>query len=270
MILKVAKNELIKTFYHKQFHILLVFIIIMALFSTYIYADIQIKIINGEIEVNRYTEEVKQSYINMNGSIFMWNFLTDFIFKPMIPYFLIFMVLFSIKTFSEDNSSGNLKFFILDINNRTDIFYGKILYLFAIITIVVLINILLSFILGVIFFGIKGMTIKGLLFISSIYLLAIIPILSFTTLIGVCSLMLVSSNVCIVIGVMLSVLVSVIDRFTISKHFSPIGILTRLIDADIIDIKIIDLIKSNFIASIYFGVSIVVGILLFKEKDWIY
>lgn len=270
MILKVAKNELIKTFHHKQFYILLVFIIIMALFSTYIYSDIQNKIINGDVEANRYTEEVKESYINMNGSIFMGSFLTDFIYKSMIPYFLIFMVLFSIRTFSEDNTSGNLKFFILDYNNRVDIFYGKILYLFAIITIVVLINILLSFILGVLFFGVKGMTIKGLLSISSIYLLAIIPVLAFSSLAGVFSLMPGPSNVFIFIGIMLSVLVSVIDRFTISKYFSPIGILTKLIDVNVIDIRIFDLVKSNFVAFIYFGIAMVIGILSFRKKDWIY
>lgn len=270
MITKIAKNELTKTFRNKQFYILLAFVIVMVSLSAYFYNDIRNNIIAGSVGINRYTPESIEIFKNMNAITFMSMFLSDFIFKATIPFFVIFMIIFSVRTFSEDNVGGNLKFFVLDVNNKVDICYGKLLYLLLIITIVVLINISLSFLLGLFVFGISEITIKEVLYVLFVYFSSIIPVLAFSSLIGIVSMVSSKSNTFIIIGIMGSVLISLLDKFTYSKYFSPIGIISKIADKDIFNMPMMDLVQSNFVALLYFTIAVVIGTVLFRKKEWVY
>ncbi|MDD6794148.1 MAG: ABC transporter permease subunit [Clostridiaceae bacterium] len=270
MIIKVAKNELRKVFYSKQFYVLLVFIIIMSFLSAYLYGDIRNSILSGTVDADRYSAEVKQNFINMNAITFMQMLLTDFIFKPMIPFFAIFMVVFAVKTFAEDNVSGRLKFTILECDQRAKICYGKLLYLFIITFIGVLMNFVCGFLLGSFIFGLKGVTAGNFLSEIGMYVSAIIPIVSFAAIIGVISMVASKNNTFIVIGVMSSILISLLDKFTVTKYYSPLGIITRISQVGISDISKIDLLQSNLVSAIYIVITIIIGSIIFNRKEWKY
>lgn len=73
--------------------------------------------------------------INITTQSFLKLFLTDFIYKPFIPLFLIFVGIISVNVFCDDYVSGNMKFFLISKMRKSQLYIGKVVYMFLVVLI---------------------------------------------------------------------------------------------------------------------------------------
>ena len=176
-----------------------------------------------------YTEEFKSVLMNMNGVTFAKLSLTDFIYKNNLPFFLIFVVIHTVNTFSSDRENGTMKFTLLTGVDKETLIAGKLMFMASSIGMIVLLNILLSLAIGCFFFGGTGDFIQIIEYIG-ISLLAILPGLSMAVIVAVLSQIRISSKIIMAIGLITVLVLGMLDTMTATNRFSPIGALSIYAD----------------------------------------
>lgn len=263
----LLKNEIIKMIHSKKNLVLIGCLLFMILSIVYIMFVNQRNILNDMPQIRNLNEQLKNDILNINSVIFLRQFSTEFIFRPVVPYFIFFMVITSVEIFGEDFFSGNMKFFINIDKKRINVFISKVLALFVYSIFIVALNIILAFVIGCLFFG---TSFNGLPRIILIYLSSIIPVVSFSLIIGLISLYVENKKLSTIIGIASSIFITVADRLTGTRIFSPIGILGVMDRIKPINIQLSELIFPNMVSLIYLFVFLMAGIYIFKNKEYTY
>ena len=265
MIVNFFKNEIIKMIHSKKMYILLVFVTFMVAAICYmIYLD-KINIINDVPKTRQYTSHLKMDILNMNSVIFLKHFSTEFVFRTVVPYFVFFMVVFSVGIFGEDFFSGNMKHFIRLDKSHVNIFKAKVLSLIVYSLLTVFVNLVLGFIISSMVFKISF---NGLGRIILIYLSSVIPVASFGLIIGIMSMFIKNKTVSIIIGIVTSIFLTVSDRLTFTSSFSPIGVLGLMDKVRADNISLRSLFLANVTSIIYLMVAYFIGKKIFKNKEF--
>jgi len=264
VIIKLLKNEIIKMVHSKRNYVLIGCLVFMILSIVYITFMNQQNILNNMPKIQNLDEARKQDILNMNTVIFLKQFATEFIFRPIVPYFIFFMVVLSVEVFGEDFYSGNMKFFINIDKKRISIFVAKILSLVVYALFIVILNIVLGFTISSLFFKVSF---DGGFRIIVIYLSAIIPVVSFSLIIGLISMYIQNKKISLVIGIAGSIFLTVADRLTMTRYFSPIGIVSILEKIRPTDIHLSDLFMANLTSVVYLIIFYFIGIYIFKNKE---
>lgn len=255
----------------KRNYILLSFVIFMIVAIIYIIYLSKSNIINNIPKSQQFSSEIKWQILHMNGVIFLSQFSIEFIFRSAVPYFLFFMIVFSIESFGEDFYSGNMKFFANIDKKCTNILTAKILCLIIYSFLIVMINLILGFIISSLVFGVSF---NGLGRIIVIYLSAIIPAASFALIIGIISMFIKNKTISLTLGFASSIFITVSDKITISRSFSPIGIIGIIekfgTENVYSNIPLESLIMPNIVAGIYLLSFYFIGKRIFSNKEFIY
>lgn len=267
MIIRLLKNEIIKMIHSKKNYVLISCLIFMILAIVYIIFMNQKNILANTPEIRKLNPQLKTDILNMNSVIFLRQFCTEFVFRPVVPYFIFFMVVVSVELFGEDFFSGNMKFFVNIDKKRINLFIAKVLSLFVYSLFIVSLNIVLGFIISSLFFK---MSFKGLFRIILIYLSSIIPVVSFSLIIGLISMYVQNKKLSLVIGIGSSIFLTVADRLTLTSKFSPIGILGIMDKIRPMNIQLNNLLWANITSLIYLFVFCFIGIYIFRNKEFSY
>ncbi|MGO5065757.1 hypothetical protein FDF31_00680 [Clostridium sporogenes] len=265
MIINILKNEITKMIHSKKNYILFIFLIFMIVSIIFIINSDKARIVNSQaisMDKNR-----ARDILNMNSVLFLNYFSTEFIFRTVVPYFVFFMVAFSVDSFGEDFFGGTMKYCINLCENNTDIFIGKVLNLFVCAFFIVMSNILLGFIISS--FAFKT-TFYGLGRIIFIYLSSIIPVVSFSLIIGLISMFIQNKNISFALGIMISIFLTISDRLTITSKFSPIGVLGLMDKVRATNISFGLLVTSNIVSCVYLIIALFIGMNIFKNKEFNY
>jgi len=230
VIIKVITNEFIKLFSEKKFYVFLLVIGAMALLSAYAYSDMKLEVLNNTAKAQNYSDALKAVLLNMTPSSFLKLFATDFIYKPFIPLFLIFVGIIGVNTFCEDYVSGNMKFFLVSPLTKVQLFIGKMLYMLLLIVLLVLGNMVFGYVVGNGFFGMESMNMTKALEVISIYLFAVLPAFAFTMIIALLSLVVKNTRTIMTGSIILAIGLTVADSFSASKYFSPVGAISVMQD----------------------------------------
>jgi ABC-2 type transport system permease protein len=265
-MIKFLKNEIIKMLDSKKIYTFLIFLIFMIVTICYIVHSQQNNIISNASEAKKYPEQIKMNILNMNSVIFLKQFSTEFIFRPVVPYFAFFMVAFSVEIFGGDFFSGNMKYFARLDKNHINIFKAKVLSLIVYSFLFVLITIVLGFIISSLAYKISF---NGLGRIILIYLAASIPVASFGLIIGIMSMSIKNRSISLTLGIFISIFVTVCDRLTISRNFSPLGVISIMEKARD-SIHLSSLLMANVVSVIYLAVAYFIGKRIFKNKEFNY
>lgn len=266
MMFKFLKNEIIKMLDSKKIYILLAFATFMILAICYLTHSQQNNIINNTGHAMEYPEQMKFNILNMNSVIFLKMFSTEFIFRPVVPYFIFFMVVFSVEVFGQDFFSGNMKYFARLDKRHTDIFRAKVLSLIVYSFLFLLITVILGFTISSIAFKISF---NGLGRIILIYLSAIIPVVSFGLIIGIVSMFIKNKTISLTLGIVISIFLTISDKLTITRYFSPIGVIAIMEKARD-NVTLNSLLMADLIACIYLLIAYLIGKKIFQRKEYDY
>ncbi|MBI6874472.1 hypothetical protein [Clostridium aciditolerans] len=267
MTIKFLKNEIIKIMHSKKIYILLSFVIFMVLAISYIMYSEKNNIINNVPRTLKYSEQFKMEVLHMNSTIFLKQYSIEFVFRTVVPYFIFFIIAFSVEIFGEDFFSGNMKYFARLDKNTDSIFKAKVLSLIVYSFLIVVINIILGFVISSFIFGVSF---YGLARVIFIYSSAVIPAASFGLIIGIISMFIKNRTVSLTLGIVFSIFLTITDRLAITSKFSPIGILGIMDKARIENITAKTLIIANITSCIYLVVAYFIGKRIFKTKEFYY
>lgn len=267
MMLKVVKNEYIKFFSGKKPYIFLLIIAVIAFLSAYMYADSRMQIINNTAAAQKVPLELKEMLLNITPLVFLKLFATDFIYKPVLQCLLIIIGIITVNTFCEDYTSGNMKFFLVSSLKKAQLFIGKIIYLLTIILLIVTANMVFGYIAGAAFFGTGVFDIKVFGEVLLVYGFSVIPGVAFATIIAILSILIRNTMTMFPLAIFISIILTTIDLFTVTKYFSPVGAMS-LIGFDVISSSLNkDFILTNGVSLIYIAIGIVILTKIIKKQD---
>ena len=262
-ILKVIKNEFVKLIHQKKFIILFVVILLLCILAAYGYNDMRNGVLNHTAKSEDYGSAFKALIPNLNYIRFSMLFSSDFIYKPLLPIYLIFIAIIFTCVLSEDYLGGTMKFSLVSPITKRQLILGKILFMLAISALIALFNLGISLVIGYIVFG-GGNIISGeLLKVISIYIFSIAPVMAFGTMILLISLIIKNTSTVISTTIVLAIILNIVDNFTKTKNFSPIGLLAKFSDGYYVNI-------SDGIVSMIFALAYIIlfsAIILFKVKN---
>lgn len=222
---KIIRNEFKKFFSGKIFIFELLLIVGLCGIAVSAYKEMSEIAINNLPKAQYYAEDLKETLININGVLFAKLFLTDFIYKGYFSFFLIFTIIIAVTTFSSDRESGNMKFTLLAGADRNTLIMGKLMFLFLVIIVTVIFNIILSLAVGMIFFGVSAAS-EDLMALIVINFLAVLPAAAATVLTAVISQVRMNSKAVMAVGMVFAFAMGMLDTSTQTYWFSPIGALS--------------------------------------------
>ncbi len=228
-IYKITFNELNKFFRSKKFYVLCFLIVGLAILAVIAYRDMALNVITNSSKSENYSEELKIVLRNLNGINFSRLFLTDFIFKSFFSIFVIFILLISIDVFCIDKESGNFKFTLLTGVKVWEAYIGKIIAMILIASLIIFSNLFISFILGQIFFD-SELNMQNLYTVFLLYFSSIVPAIIISLIIALSCLSKISSKLLSIIGILFTFILGTVDSLTVTKYFSPIGLLSVFSD----------------------------------------
>jgi ABC-type transport system involved in multi-copper enzyme maturation permease subunit len=228
-IIKITLNELKKFIRSKKFYVLCFLIIGLALLAVYAYNEMAQNVMTNSPKIKGYSEELKTILVNLNGTNFARLFLTDFIYKNFFSIFIIFILLISIDIFGIDKEIGTFKFTLLTGVKVWEVYIGKIVAIALISLAIVSSNLITSFALGQIFFD-TNFNVQNFSTVVLLYLSSVIPAIIISLLIAILCLSKVSSKVLTIVGILFVFIFGTVDSLTITKYFSPIGLLSVFSD----------------------------------------
>lgn len=224
-IFNVLRNETIRFLNEKKLYVIFAIIGVLVILATVAYKDMINNVLIDDIRSAGYSEEFKGLLQSFSGINFSKMCLTDFIYKPYFSIYLIFIAIIAVNVFSNDYKSGNLKFTLLTNTSVAQVYIGKILFMVVVSLMIVTINLILSLIIGQIAFG-GSIILSELLNVVLLYLIAIIPAVVFSLIIGIVSLTKLNSNIIIGSAIGIIITLGIIDTLTNFKYISPVGILS--------------------------------------------
>lgn len=236
-ILNIVRNEFIKLTSSKKFIILIFLIVSVCILSGYGYIQMRNDVINQTAKGLGFDQNVKSTLMNLNYAKFSILFSSDFIYKPFLPIYLIFMSILLGSLVSEDYLEGTMKFSLISPVSKQDLILGKILFIFIFSTLIAIFNLIISLVVGYILFGASNVNIYDVYNGIYIYLISVLPIMAFSTIVIYISLIIKNTATVITISVIMSIIITIVDYFTKTKEFSPIGILSIFSDGYSINIE---------------------------------
>jgi len=228
-MVKIIQNEFRRFFSSKIFIFEIILMIGLCALSVVAYKDMANMAAENLPRAEAYSEEMTQVLLNMNGVSFAKLFLTDFIYKDYISFFLIFIVIFAVNTFSSDRENGTMKFTLLTGVDQGTLIGGKLVFMACAIGVILLFNMVLSLLVGFIFFGGKCDFVQLIEYIG-INMLSILPGLSIAVIVALLSQIRVSPKVIMGIGLIVVFVLGMLDAMTATKQFSPVGALSHFYD----------------------------------------
>ena len=262
-ILKVVKNEFIKLIHQKKFIILFVVILSLCILAAYGYSDMRNDVLKHTAKSEDYDNSFKALITNLNYIRFSILFSGDFIYKPLLPIYLIFIAIIFTSVLSEDYLEGTMKFSLVSPITKSQLILGKLLFMLVISSIVALFNLAISLIIGYITFGGANLISGELLKVISIYILSIAPVMAFGTIVLLISLIVKNTGTVISTTIVLAIILNIVDYFTKTKDFSPIGLLAKFSNGYYVNIS--DGIVPIIFAVVY--IALFSTIILFKVKN---
>ncbi len=201
-MLKVIKNEFIKMFNGKKFYILAILVIV----------SIAIGIVMGKSDVQSH----------MNAGNFLTSVLLGMVMRPIVP---MFMVLVIAETFTEDYSRGTMKFTLMAGVKRSELIFGKMLFIALYAVIFMVVTLVSSYIIGTIAFGtgINGEFFNNFIFNVKLCSSVILPLISFSIVLSFVALLINNSGAMIGFGIGVSVIMVMLDQIKNVMYFTFSG-----------------------------------------------
>ena len=262
---KIVKNEFRKFFKGKIFIFEFLLIIGLCLLGVTAYKDMVDITVNELPKSQTYSEALKDTLRSMDGAEFSKLFLTDFIYKSFFSFFLIFIVITAVNVFSDDRESGNMKFTILTGVDRNTVILGKLIFMVCSIFMTVIFNLVLSLVVGTIFFGAPA-SMDTVLEVVGMTLLAVVPAFAITVFIALLSQIKISSKIIMAVGIVFTFIMGVLDTLTGTSRFSPIGSLSVFSD----NVPAINhqLLTGCAVSAVYVAVGIAAMILISSRYEY--
>lgn len=262
---RIIKNEFIKFFHGKKFIFIMALIIGMCGLAAVAYKDMANIAVNNLPKAETYSDEMKHILMHINGVNFSKLFLTDFIYKGYFSFYILFIVLIAADVFPIDNESGNMKFALLTGVKSSQLFMGKIAYMFCVSLAIVLFHFVVSVIFGQFVFGGACLTFD-LLQLLLLTAFAVLPAVSMAVIIALLSQLKLTSKIIIGCGIALSLILGVADTLSKSKYLSPIGALSIFNES-------VPIIKNEiaiclFSSCLYLVIGIFVLYLIIHKRDY--
>ncbi len=201
-MLKVLKNEFMKMVNGKRIYILALLVII----------SIAIDIVMGKVDV--------QSHVNAQN--FLTSALFGMVMRPIVP---MFMVLVIAETFTEDYSHGTMKFTLMTGIKRSEMIFGKLLFIALYAVIFVVVAFVSSYIIGTIAFGtgINGEFFNNFIYNAKLCSSVILPLISFSIVLSFVALLINNSGAMIGFGIGVSVIMVMLDQIKNVMYFTFSG-----------------------------------------------
>jgi len=201
-MLKVLKNEFIKMVNGKKFYILALLVIF----------SIAIDIVIAKSDVQTH----------MNAQNFLTSALFGMAMKPFVP---MFMVLVIAETFTEDYSHGTMKFSLMTGVKRSELIFGKLIFIALYAVIFMLIVFASSYIVGTIVFGtgIKGEFFNNFIYNAKLCSSVILPLISFSIVLSFVALLMNNSGAMIGFGIGIDLIMMMVDRIKNIMYFTFSG-----------------------------------------------
>lgn len=219
---KIFENEVMKFLSSKKMKFIILFIVGMTILAAYAYNDMANAVAAGLEKTINYPDDLKTFLANISGTNFMLAFLSDVIYRSELPFYLIFIVIIAVEVFSEDYQRGTLKFTLLTGVECKDVLLGKFLFMAYISLAIALINFVFSFIVGQIVFG-GNVFNDVLLEVLILTVLVVAPAMALSSIIFLLSQTNLSSKIIMIFGILFTIFIGILDAFTGSKRFSPVG-----------------------------------------------
>lgn len=267
-ILNVLKNELVKLIYQKKFVILLSIIALLCILAGYAYNEMKIELLNHTVKSEGFSDQMKSILLNLNYINFSILFSGDFVYKPLLPVYLIFMSIIVTSVISEDYLAGTMKFSLISPITKIQLMLGKLLFVFVISVIIALFNFIVSLFVGYVVFGASNVILSELLKAFSIYIISIFPVMAFGTIVLCISLTIKNTGTVIAATIILAIGLNMVDYFTKTKDFSPIGLLAKFSNS--YSINLADGILPVVCSMAYIVVFSVIILLKIKREDIAY
>lgn len=225
-MVKIVQNEFKKFFSSKTFIFEILLMVGLCVLSIVAYKDMANIAAEELPRAEAYSDEFTNVLMNMNGVAFAKLFLTDFIYKDYISFFLLFVVIYAVNTFSSDRENGTMKFTLLTGVDQKTLIAGKLVFMACAIGVILLFNMVLSLLVGFIAFGGKCDFLQLLEYIG-LNALTILPGLAIAVIVAVLSQIRVSSKVIMGVGLVMVFILGMLDAMTPTIHFSPVGALSH-------------------------------------------
>lgn len=219
---KIFENEITKFLYTKKLKFIIFFVAATTMLATYFYNDMVNAVAQGLEKTNTYPDELKMFLINLSGTDFMLSFLTDFIYKSVFPFYLIFIAIIAVEVFAEDYQNGTLKFTLLTGVEGKDVILGKFLFMAFVALIISLISFVFSFIVGQLVFG-GAIDWNVFLEVLILSVLVVAPTMALTSIIFILAQTNLNTKIITLLGIGFTVVMGILDSLTESIRFSPIG-----------------------------------------------
>lgn len=242
-MLKVLKNEFIKMINGKKLWIFIgvnfISIILMAYMA------------------------FKEPYAHIGTQNFLEVCLWGIVMRPIIPIFIILAVA---ETITEDYSKGTMKFSIITAIKKREIMLGKFLFLAFYEIIMLIISFVQCYIVQIFTLGIGNS--QAFIYNIKCYFVIMLPLLAFSMIISLVSILIDNSTVVITINIALYFIVDMINFFvksTIGSIFLG-GLNTyRLIGK----VNNYEIALAIAIAGLYTLIFLALNIEIIKKKDFV-
>lgn len=188
-MLKVLKNEIIKTLSGKKIYILISIIIV----------SIILMVVMGKTNAD----------FQMTANNFVSRTLEGMIMKPLIP---IFMILIVAEVFTEDYVNGTMKFSLMTPIKKIELISGKFLFIAVYAAALMSISFIFSYIVGIITFGNISEFVKTLSYDIKCYTIVMLPILAFSAVLSFLSLFVNNNGAMIGLGIGIYFIMIIVDQ----------------------------------------------------------
>ena len=264
--MKVAKQEVIKFMHQKKFiFLLIVFVICTYMMGSWM-GDLIVKI-KTETLTSDMADTFKNFLLSLNGVSFSHYVCQNFIYRDMFPIFLIFISLIVISSVSDDYEDGTMKFILISKVNKKELIMGKMFGILFIIAGSTLVFLIVSVLFGIYKFGITGINFADCLSLIYYYAISLIPEMAWSLLLVLICLLIRNKLVVTFASIIGVILLSNIDRLTVTKGFSPIGIIQTYTKLKIEEVNINNTILGLVVPIIYIALCAFISIRKFKKED---
>lgn len=211
--MKILKLDFYKIFQKKGYLVCIGAVVLFVLSSAFAYSGAT------DDELNFLLQD-------FNAMKYIWLASTDILYQGTTLFSLMLLGIILSNLYLEDFKNGCYKYVIIAGVKKKSFFVGKVLFTSLIVGSFVVFAFLCVTIVGIIFWGTNGINLKEFLDAFLLYIVTIIPMVSFLFLLYDIALIIKNVRVINFIAVVLPLILGIVDSLSITKNFSPIGLLT--------------------------------------------
>lgn len=211
--MKILKVDYYKLFQKKGYLICGIFVIGSVLLSAFAYSGVSANSLNSLLQ-------------DFDSMKYIWLASTDVLYQGTTLFSLMLLGIILTNLYLEDFKNGCYKYIIVTGIKKKNFFVGKVLFTLSIVSGYVVFSFLCVVIVGISFWGIKGINVQELVNAFALYIMAVIPMVSFLFFLYDVALVIKNVRIINFMAVVLPLVMGIVDSLSFTKNISPIGLLT--------------------------------------------